>query len=70
MLAPAGLPASVTERLTHEMEAILGDEAFRAQLVERGIEVAPLSGPVFRQFAVDDLRKWKALSQRARINLD
>jgi tripartite-type tricarboxylate transporter receptor subunit TctC len=70
VLAPAGLPADVAERLTRDMEAILGDEAFRAQLVERGIDVAPLSGNAFRQFALDDLRKWKALSQRASIRLD
>lgn len=70
VLAPAGLPADVAERLTKDMETILGDEAFRVQLAERGIEVAPLSGPAFRQFAVDDLRKWKALSQRAQISLD
>jgi len=64
------LPAYVAERLTKDMGTILDDEAGRAQLAERGIEVAPLSGPAFRQFAVEDLRKWKALSQRARISLD
>lgn len=70
VLAPAGLPADVAERLSRDMTAILEDKAFRAQLEERGIDVSPLSGNAFRQFAVDDLRKWKALSQRAKISLD
>jgi tripartite-type tricarboxylate transporter receptor subunit TctC len=70
VLAPAGLPGDVAERLSRDMSAILDDKAFRAQLEDRGIEVSPLSGTAFRQFAVDDLRKWKALSQRAKISLD
>jgi len=52
------------------MTATLENRTFRAQLEERGIEVAPLSGATFRQFAVDDLAKWKMLSQRAKNSLD
>ncbi len=70
VLAPAGLSVDLAERLSRDISAILEDKAFRAQLEERGIEVAPLSGSAFRQFAVEDLRKWKALAQRAKISLD
>lgn len=70
LIGPAGLHADVAERLQKEMTAILGDKTFRAQLEERGIEVAPLDGNAFRHFVVEDLRKWKALSQRAKISLD
>jgi len=70
LLGPAGLHADVAERLQKDLATILEDKAFRTQLEDRGIEVAPLAGNAFRQFAVDDLRKWKSLSQRAKLSLD
>ena len=70
LLAPAGLPGDVAERLSRDMTAILDDKALRAVLEERGIEVAPLNGPAFRSFAVDDLGKWKALARQTSITLD
>lgn len=70
LLAPAGLPADISERLVRDVNAILEDKVFRAQLEDRGIEVSPMSGVVFRQFAADDLRRWKSLAQRAKISLD
>lgn len=70
LLGPAGMPTDVAERLEKDMATVLEDKAFKAQLQDRGIEVAPLSGAAFRQFAVDDLRKWRSLSQRAKITLD
>lgn len=70
LLGPVGLPSDVVERLHKEMSTMLEDKGFRTLLEERGIEVAPLGGKAFRQFVVDDLRKWKSLSQRAKLILD
>lgn len=58
VMAPAGLPAPVTEKLAAEIEKIVRSPEVRAQLLQLGAEPAPISGAAFARFLEVESRRW------------
>ena len=67
MVAPAGTPAPVIERLNREIVAALKSPEVIQQLKERGIETAPTTPAEFGQFMRAEEKKWVPVIKRANI---
>jgi tripartite-type tricarboxylate transporter receptor subunit TctC len=67
MVAPAGTPAPVIERLNREIVAALKSPEVMQQLKDRGIETAPTTPAEFGQFIRAEEKKWVPVIKRANI---
>lgn len=59
LLAPAGTPKEIVERLHSEINRALADSGMQQQMIDLAVEVEPKSREEFSRFMVDDLEKWK-----------
>lgn len=67
MVAPAGTPAPVIDRLNREIVAALKSPEVIQQLKDRGIEAAPTTPAEFGQFIRAEEKKWVPVIKRANI---
>lgn len=67
MVAPAGTPTPVIERLNREIVAALKSPEVVEQLKARGIETAPSTPAEFGQFIRAEEQKWVPVIKRANI---
>jgi len=61
LIAPAGMPQPIVQRLSTEMQKIMAMPDVRAQLVAAGNEVPNMSMDQFAMLVRDDYRKWQKL---------
>ncbi len=61
LIAPAGVPAAITQRLSTEMQKIIAMPEVREQLMKQGNEVPNLSMEQFGALVRDDYNKWGKL---------
>jgi tripartite-type tricarboxylate transporter receptor subunit TctC len=59
MLAPAGTPAPVVERLHREINIALQDAEVRKQMADLAVDLSVQTREEFQAFLRDDLEKWK-----------
>jgi len=62
LIAPAGLPAPIRDRLNTEVVRMLKEPAMIERLQAFGNAPAPSSPEQFRQRLADDIAKWTALA--------
>lgn len=67
LLAPAGTPATIIDRLSGELRAILVEPEVVAQLARQGIEPAPVTPAAFAARITADIAKWRRVVQSAGI---
>jgi tripartite-type tricarboxylate transporter receptor subunit TctC len=70
MLAPAGTPRAIIDRLNSEIVAALGEPDTRRRLVSQGIEVTPSTPEHFQKTLKSHLDKWGRVIKAARIQPD
>ena len=70
LLAPAGTPPAIVERLNKELTAILKAPEMTARLGSMGALVVGNSTEEFRQFFGAEVRKWAPVVQRAKIVIE
>ncbi len=70
VVAPAGTPNAVVERLSAEITAALADPAIVAALRAQGVEPAPGSAAAFGAYIRSETAKWSAVVRKANIKLD
>jgi tripartite-type tricarboxylate transporter receptor subunit TctC len=70
VLAPAGTPKEIIDRLNKEIVAILALPEVKAQLLEQGAEPVGDTPEHFAEVIRADLTKWAALIEKAGISLD
>lgn len=70
IVAPAGLPPAVAEKLTNTLREIMEDPEFRAQVLERGMLPISGSGTEFRALVERDAVKWGRLITTAGIKAE
>ncbi|MFO0404143.1 MAG: tripartite tricarboxylate transporter substrate-binding protein, partial [Alphaproteobacteria bacterium] len=70
LMAPAGTPAPIVDRLHREVNASLAREAFRARLVAQGTEPAPMTQEAFRDFIATDRERWTRVIRDGNIRVD
>jgi tripartite-type tricarboxylate transporter receptor subunit TctC len=70
LLAPAGTPEPVVQRLNRELNAVLNDPAAREKLAVMGIEARPGSAGDFREEMRRDLQRYEGVVKAAGIRID
>ncbi len=70
LLAPAGTPRPVIERLNREVVAILAEPEIRAQLARHGADPAPNTPEQFAAIIRADIAKWGRVVREAGIQPD
>ena len=58
MAAPAGLPASVNQKLVSALTTVLASEELRTRLVDNGFDPEFQTGKEAREFVSREIRKW------------
>jgi tripartite-type tricarboxylate transporter receptor subunit TctC len=70
IIAPAGTPKEIVDRVAAEAKKALADPAMKAKLAEQGI-VAVGDGPAeFRAFVADDIARWSKVITDAGIKME
>lgn len=70
LVAPAGTPDAVVERLNAEFTAALNDPAIVAALRAQGVEPAPGSAAAFGAYIRSETSKWAGVVRKANIRLE
>jgi tripartite-type tricarboxylate transporter receptor subunit TctC len=70
VLAPAGTPKEIVDKLNSEIVAILGMPAVKESLLEQGAEPVGDTPEHFAEVIKADLTKWAALIEKAGISID
>jgi tripartite-type tricarboxylate transporter receptor subunit TctC len=69
ILAPAGTPAPVVERLNKELKTILTSDEAKDIFLKQGTELDYLGASEFRTFLEQELAKWAQVVKKANIKL-
>lgn len=70
LLAPAGTPPAIVDRLNKGVNQILTQRAVRERLVAAGLEIAGSSPEEFRKFREADFEKWGRILKSANIKFE
>lgn len=70
VLAPAGTPAPIVERLNREFLAVLAEPELRARLAAQGVEPTGSTPQEAAQWIRDDTEKWRRVISEAKISVD
>ena len=70
IVAPAGTPGAVLEKLRREVTAVLQDPATTKRLLDDAAEPMNLTPTEFRKMIHDDVKKWTDVSKQAGIRVE
>ncbi len=70
VVAPAGTPAAIVNRLNAEITAALKDEQIQASMRNLGVEPSPSRPEAFDAYIRAEARKWAKVIQSASIRID
>lgn len=68
--APKGLPADVKKKLHGALVAALNEPDVKKKLTDQGLEIVGNTPEQFQSFLLQELARWKAVVESARITLD
>jgi tripartite-type tricarboxylate transporter receptor subunit TctC len=67
MMAPAGTPKPVIERLQKDLTNVLNNSSIRDQLATQGIESTPSSPEKFTNYIRTETAKWSKVIRAANL---
>lgn len=70
ILAPAGTPAPIVERLNKELKSFLSVDEVKKRFMDTGAEVGYLDSSKFNQFIEKELNKWARVVKEANIKIE
>ena len=71
LLAPAGTPRLIADRIAQATRTVLTEQAFRQMLIEAAMEPVPDQTPEkFRQLLADDVAKWAPVVKALGLKID
>lgn len=70
VVAPAGTPAPIVQRLNTEITAALKDEQIVASMRNLGVEPAPTTPEAFDAYIRSETQKWARVIRQANIRID
>lgn len=70
VVAPAGTPVAIVNRLSAEIGAALKDEGIRAAMRAQGVEPAPGTPEAFEGYIRSETVKWSQVIRTANIKLE
>jgi tripartite-type tricarboxylate transporter receptor subunit TctC len=70
LLAPAGTPRSIMEKLNRDATKALESSDVREKLLAQGAEPMPGSAQAFASFMQEEMAKWAPVVKQAGVKLD
>ena len=70
MVAPAGTPDAIIDRLNGQITAALNEPAVAAAMRAQGVEPAPGSAVAFGAYIRSETAKWSGVIRKANIKID
>jgi tripartite-type tricarboxylate transporter receptor subunit TctC len=70
LLAPAGVPVAVADRLNSELAQILAQPEAAQRLEAEGAEPRPMTRPAFARLIANDLEQWRKVAKEASIRAE
>lgn len=70
VIAPAGVPRPIVDRLNNELRAMLADEAFKKRLVEAGDDPMPSSPEQYAANIKTEEGKWAGLIKKIGLKVE
>jgi tripartite-type tricarboxylate transporter receptor subunit TctC len=70
LVAPAGTPANIIQRLNAEFTAALNDESIKSQMRQNGMEPIATSAEGFDAYIKSETQKWARVIRQANIKLN
>jgi tripartite-type tricarboxylate transporter receptor subunit TctC len=70
LLAPAGTPKEITQRIAQEVDKSMGAPQFKATMSSQGLTYTKMGPDEFGTFIKDETSKWQAVVKRANVKLD
>jgi tripartite-type tricarboxylate transporter receptor subunit TctC len=70
VVAPAGTPAAIVNRLNAEITAALNDEQIKTSMRNLGVEPAPTKPEAFDAYIRSETTKWAKVIRQANIKID
>jgi len=70
LLAPAGTPRPVIDRLNHDARALLNDPAMKAQLAPQGVVLKPSTPEEFGAFLRSEVATWSKVVQESGARIE
>jgi tripartite-type tricarboxylate transporter receptor subunit TctC len=70
VLAPAGTPTAVIQKISNDIAAALADREIHARLIAMGAEVVGSSPQELSRFLGVELAKWRKLAGQAKLSTD
>lgn len=67
---PAGTPPEVIAKLNAAFNKVLADPDVRKQLIENGYEIIGGEPVKFASFVADELKKWKPVVKKAKVQIE
>jgi tripartite-type tricarboxylate transporter receptor subunit TctC len=61
LVAPAGTPVEIVERLNREINELLKSKELQASMAKLGFEATPSSRQAYAAFSDEEMRKWQAI---------
>jgi tripartite-type tricarboxylate transporter receptor subunit TctC len=69
-MAPAGTSASVLEKIQRDIKVVLSTPEMKERLAEMDLRVEASSQQEAQRRSAEDYRKWGAVAQQAKVQLD
>ena len=70
VLAPAGTPAAIVNRLNAAINKAVADPAFRTRMQSEGAETMAESPEFFRRFLAADIARWRQVVKAGNVSAD
>jgi len=70
LLAPAGTPRDIVDKLNAELNRIVNSPAMKEFFLKEGAEPSPMSADEFQKFIVQEIDRWKKVAQAADIKAE
>ena len=70
VLAPAGTPRAIVERVNHDTLTLLADAATRASLNTQGVMTQPMTPEQFSEFLRSEVAKWAKVVQATGVRVE
>lgn len=70
LVAPAGTPAAVVDKLNQELNAALKSKEISARLLAIGAEAAPTTPGEFAKYISSDIERWKSIARDMNIKAE
>lgn len=70
LIGPAGMPATVTQKISRDFAEVLRDDAIVQRVNGSGSVVRALPGPEFARFIADEIAKWSGAARASNTRLD